>query len=115
MQRATQLLPILQKGAAAFLLRLKSLREVFAPALAASALVVSAQNAGAQMRSSAASSAGAAPGSTPRVTLAPGTAQATSSSARAVQGRLEKPQMNRMPDSRLTRFLTVSARWAPVA
>lgn len=85
-QRATQLLPILQKGAAAFLLRLKSLREVFAPALAASALVVSAQNAGAQTQSSTASSAGAAPGSTPRVTLAPGTAQATSSRAGAVQG-----------------------------
>ncbi|MCP1271514.1 DUF3034 family protein [Acetobacter cerevisiae] len=85
-QRAKQLLPILQKGAAVFLLRLKTLREVFAPALAASALVVSAQNAGAQTRSSTASSAGAAPGSTPRVTLTPGTAQATSSSARAVQG-----------------------------
>ncbi|WP_252353946.1 DUF3034 family protein [Acetobacter sp. P5B1] len=85
-QRAKQLLPILQKRAAAFLLRLKSLREVFAPALAASALVVSAQNAGAQTRSSTASSAGAAPGSTPRVTLAPGRAQATSSSAGAVQG-----------------------------
>lgn len=84
-QQVTQVLLILQNSATACGLRLKSLRELFAPVLAASALVVSAQNARAQTPSAAASSAGKATGSTPRVTLAPVAAQPASSSTGTAQ------------------------------
>ncbi|WP_231866816.1 DUF3034 family protein, partial [Acetobacter malorum] len=98
--RATQCLPALQKKAAALVSKLKNWREMFAPALAASALVVCAQNARAQTVSAAASPAGTPPGSTPRITLAPGTAQSTASTDGTAQtSSAEAPDE---PDTGLT-------------